>query len=177
MSHAAGNDSMQTIHVDERKWPDSRHWHFDADRLGEDRHGTWMFVSADTVIQRGREPERLAGVDFLVLIPPDRPWLIEFYREHPTHTVYINIGTVPTWDGDRVKQIDLDLDVLLTRDGSVAVVDRHEFEENQVTLAYPEDVIRLAERAALDAADLLTNRVPPFDDAPVRWWSLADTGR
>lgn len=166
---------MRTIHVDQRKWPDTPHWHYDADRLGEDRHGTWSFVSADTVIQRGHEPERLAGVGFLVLIPPKRAWMVEFYRNHPSHSVYVNIGTVPMWDGDHVSQIDLDLDVVRTLDESVVVVDRDEFAMHQVTLAYPEEIVGMAERATKDAVELLTTCTPPFDHTATPWWDLADT--
>lgn len=168
---------MQTIHINQRKWPDTPHWHYHADRLGDDRHGTWLFVSADTVIQRGHEPERLAGVDFLLLIPRNRPWMVEFYRDHPSHTVYVNIGTVPMWDGDRVSQIDLDLDVVRTLDESVAVVDRDEFAEHRVRLAYPEEIIGIAERATNNAMELLTTSTPPFDDTATAWWDLADSRR
>lgn len=163
------------VRIDQRKWPDSPHWHFDARWLGEDDYGTWVFVSADTVVQRGDEAPRLSGVDFVGLIPRDAWWVVEFYREHASHTVYINIGTVPSWDGDRVTQVDLDLDVIRTPNGTIEIIDQDEFAEHQVTLAYPPDLIRSAESAAFRAADLLRAGTEPFRAASLRWWEAADS--
>jgi hypothetical protein len=162
---------LKTVHINQRKWPDSPHWHFDARWLGEDDYGTWVFVSADTVVQRGDEPPRLSGFGFLGLIPPDDPWIVEFYRDHDQLVVYINIGTIPTWNGHEVTQVDLDLDVILTPQGSVEVIDQDEFAENQIALAYPLDIIRSAENAARMASELLRTRTEPFGEAFHRSWN------
>lgn len=164
---------MRLIHINQRKWPDTPHWHFDAMGLGEDEHGTWVFVSADTVVQRADEPHRLSGVDFVALIPVDEPWIVEFYRDHPEHQTYVNIGTVPRWDGDTVTQIDLDLDVIVTPDGLIKIIDADEFAEHQTTLGYPEHLIELAQTAADDAARRVNERIPPFAAPPDQWWNRA----
>ena len=164
---------MRLIHINQRKWPDTPHWHFDAAWLGDDAHGMWVFVSADTVIQRGDEPQRLSGVDFVGLIPRDEPWIVEFYRDHPEHQTYVNIGTVPVWDGALATQVDLDLDVILTPDGSVRVIDIDEFTEHQISLAYPSDLIDHAQNAADEAARRIGERVAPFDQRPDHWWNQA----
>lgn len=161
------------VHVDERKWPDQPHWHFDTVLLGEDEHGTWLFVPADTVIQRGTESPRLAGREFLVLVSTATWWIVEFYRDHPHHDIYVNIGTTPEWQGNRVTQVDLDLDVVLRGDGSVAVLDEDEFATNQVNFTYPPELVTGARQAANKAVDLLSTGREPFAQAADPWWLRA----
>ena len=166
---------MRRVHIDERKWPDQRHWQFPADRIGEDEHGVWLVVSPDTIAQRGHEPSRAIGSGFVLLVPQTSWWIIEFYWDHPRYSVYINIGTPPQWDGDRVTQVDLDLDVILTPDGEVEIVDEDEFIDHQVRYAYPADLIAATRAATERAVELLTAGVEPFGTASQRW--LAAAGR
>lgn len=46
--------------------------------------------------------------------------------------------------------VDLDLDVILTREGHLFLDDEDEFEQHQVELGYPPDVVALAERTSLE---------------------------
>jgi protein associated with RNAse G/E len=48
----------------------------------------------------------------------------------------------PEWE---VTMVDLDLDVVLTRDGHLFVDDEDEFAEHQVALGYPPEIVTLAE--------------------------------
>jgi protein associated with RNAse G/E len=77
--------------------------------------------------------------------------------------------TPPTWDERVVRAVDLDLDVVRLRDGSVYVDDEDEFAEHAVTYGYPDEVVRLAEasRDRLYAAILAAE--PPFDGSHERW--------
>jgi len=72
-----------------------------------------------------------------------------------------------------VRQVDVDLDVIRTFEGTVETIDEDEFAENQVTLAYPPKLIAGARRAATEAADLLRHRIEPFGTAAQRWLALA----
>lgn len=161
---------MSRVHVNQRKWPDSPHWHFDAERIGEDYHGVWLFVDAATVMQRGTEQPRPAGIDMVILVPNTDPWMVEFYRDHPTDAVYVNIGSVPEWEESMVTQIDLDLDVIRKTDGTVVIVDEDEFAEHQVALAYPPAIVQLARQASDRAARLLEEGNEPFAAAADQWW-------
>ncbi len=161
------------VHIDQRKWPDSRHWHYDARWLGLDDHGTWLHVTPDTVLQRGDEPERLSGVDMIILVPDRDPWMVEYYPSGREPDVYVNIGSVPTWRDDFVHQIDLDLDVVRGSDGSVTILDEDEFAEHQRTLGYPAELVVQARSGADKAAGQLADRIEPFGSAVERWWHLA----
>ena len=157
-----------------RKWPDLLHWQFDARLLGEDEHGVWVHAPSDTIVKRGDEPSRPLGVGFVGLVPRDEWWVVEFYTDHPWHTVYVNIGTPPVWDGDQLSQIDLDLDVVRTLDDTVVVLDEDEFAEHQLRYSYPPHIIASA-RAATDAAvDRVQRREEPFGSAVRSWIAGVD---
>ena len=164
---------MSLVHIDERKYPDRLHWQFEVSRLGEDDHGVWLYAPSDLVAQRGHEPPRAIEAGFVMLVPRDEWWIAEFYWDHPWHEVYVNIGTVPAWDGDRMHQIDLDLDVARTVDGSVVLLDEDEFSDHQIRFGYPSDLIEAASSAASRAVALLTESAEPFGNAAEPWLRLA----
>lgn len=167
---------MTLVHIDERKWPDRLHWQMKMHRLGEDEHGVWLYAPPDTIAQRGHEPPRTIEAGFVMLVPVDERWIAEFYWDHPWQEVYVNIGTIPAWDGDRVQQVDLDLDVARTLDGSIVVLDEDEFLDHQVRYAYPDDLIAAARAATERAVALLSSGVEPFDAASLPWLRMIGSG-
>jgi uncharacterized protein len=166
----------KAIHVDERKWPDRLHWQYDAVRLGDDEHGVWLHVPENTVARRGHEPPRQLETGFVGLAPSEDWWIVEFYWDHPWHEIYVNIGTPPEWDNGRLRQIDLDLDVVRKADGSVEVLDEGEFAEHQVEYRYPSHLVASARTATERAVLMLQGRHEPFDAAARRWIRLAGNG-
>jgi uncharacterized protein len=164
------------VHVDERKWPDTLHWQFDARRLGEDEHGAWLHVPPSTVARRGAEPARRLEHGFVMCVPPEAWWVIEFYWDHPIHEVYVNIGTPPRRTGGRVRQVDLDLDVVRHLDGSVELLDEDEFLAHRAQLGYPADLVAGARAAADHAVDLLRRGAEPFGGVACDWILAAGHG-
>lgn len=106
--------------------------------------------------------------DAVWLIPAATWWTVEFTPDGRT-PVYVNIGMPVKWDGDRVTQVDLDLDVIRTRSGETRVIDRDEFEDHQVRFDYPPEIVRATERAAEQSLEMLRRAVPPFDGCHERW--------
>ncbi len=158
---------------DGRKWPNRVHWQFMMRWLGEDRYGTWLAVPAGTTVRRGNDAPRLLADGFVSLIPPGAWWTAEFYSSHPLHQVYVNIGTPCEWHGDRVRQVDLDLDVIRTFGGSVETLDEDEFAEHQVRFRYPRRLVDGARAAATQAAVLLREGTEPFGTTFERWLAVA----
>lgn len=110
-----------------------------------------------------------------MLLVPDGPWWIaEYYFDHPKHSVYVNIGTPPAWEGDRVTQVDLDLDVVRNLDGTVEILDEDEFADHQVRFEYPQDLIAGALTATAAAVELVEKGLEPFGTAE-RWWKKIAT--
>jgi uncharacterized protein len=166
-------DGGALVRWDGRKWPDRLHWQFVMRRLGSDEHGTWLVVPAGTVVRRGHEAPRVLDTGFVLLVPVKAWWEAEFYPAHPRHEVYVNIGTPCEWQPGRVRQVDLDLDVIRTIGGTVEVLDEDEFADHRVRFGYPSELVDGARRAADETADLLRRRVEPFGTAARRWVTLA----
>ncbi|MGI9528977.1 MAG: DUF402 domain-containing protein [Acidimicrobiia bacterium] len=166
--------SSRAFHIDSRKYPDHLHWQYEIDYLGEDSHGLWLHLPSGTPGRRGSEPQRSIAPGFVALVPPQDPWIIEFYLNHPWHPVYVNIGTVPVVSDTTIHQIDLDLDVVLTVDEEVVVLDEDEFSQHQINYGYPDQLVAAALAATDEAVERLTQRRPPFDGAAIEWLSSVD---
>ena len=68
-----------------------------------------------------------------------------------------------------VTMVDLDLDVIRTRDGDLLLDDEDEFDEHRVTLGYPADVVALARRTADELMTAAAVGHEPFGPAGSRW--------
>jgi predicted RNA-binding protein associated with RNAse of E/G family len=162
---------------DGRKWPNRLHWQFEASRLGDDEHGTWLSVPAGSTARRAHEPPLRIPHAFVSLVPPDTWWNVEFYPTHPLWELYVNIGTPCEWHGSTIRQVDLDLDVVRTVTGAIEVLDEDEFADHQLRFGYPADLVDGARRATDKVIDLLDRRVEPFGSAAQRWLATAGLAR
>lgn len=129
------------------------HWRHDMVYLGRDEHGDWLGGPAGTVIQRGHEPAKEWPFPFVQLVPADRWWSLHFNGSHSDDfRIYIDVTRPAEWVApDRVEMVDLDLDVVLNHDGSVAVLDEDEFVAHIERYSYPD---WLVDRARMTAAEL-----------------------
>lgn len=76
---------------------------------------------------------------------------------------------IPSREGSRVTQIDLDLDVIRRLDGAVEIIDRDEFDEIRVSRGYPDELVEAAIEAADRAVALLHADAEPFHDVAAGW--------
>ena len=106
------------IDVDFRKWPDTRHWQFGTEYIAEDDHGIWIAGRAGSPAQKGWDPPKTFGHGFVKLIVPGA-WWTALWNTHGGIWVYVDIIAPAIWHGDRVKLLDLDLDVIISADGTV----------------------------------------------------------
>ena len=167
------------VRVEFRKWDGLRHWTFDATRLGEDEHGVWLGVPVGTLMDR---PDARFVLDYpsVVLVPRDQWWVAAFNGVRPPPEpneieVYIDMSTPAEWDGDVLRAVDLDLDVVRRWTGEVAVLDEDEFAAHRLSKAYPAHVIAAAEHSARACVDLLRAGAEPFITVFRRY--LAQVGR
>lgn len=96
-------------------------------------------------------------------------WYNAFHNHEPIGRrgmlTYCNVGTPARLEGDTIRWVDLDLDVIQTEALGLIVVDEDEFAEHQRRMAYPDDIIRRAE-AARDQLMALGRALSfPFDRA------------
>ncbi len=136
------------VHVRCTKWGGLPHWQWEATVLDVDEHGVWLHMPAGTHMSRpGMSVHE--EVAWVALAPHDQPWLAGFYPESKWVSVYVDMATIPEWSrlgprGWEVTAVDLDLDVVLTREGHLFVDDEDEFEVHQVELGYPPEIVELA---------------------------------
>jgi hypothetical protein len=162
------------IRVELTKWGDRPHWAFDGLFLGSDAHGDWLGFTAGTLMARPgmevRPPNHQVG-----LVPTGgAAFLATFHGEGGDKRTYVDMTSVPHWDGPVVRAVDLDLDVVEELNGTVFVDDEDEFAEHQVLFGYPPDVIALAEAARDSVLAAVTGRQAPFDGSAERWLAVLD---
>jgi len=169
---------MSTVRVVFTKWGDRQHWEFDTTRLGQDEYGVWLGIALGCVAVSPTASFTWDRVGAMI-IPDGEPWTAQFMASASAPTLsdyrlYVDIVTPPLWDGDTVRLVDLDLDVVVGADGSVAVADEDEFAEHSAAWNYPPDIVSLAERSCTACLTAVTERREPFRSIGWRW--LAELG-
>jgi hypothetical protein len=167
--------SAGDIHIDFRKWPDTRHWQFDMRRLGQDEHGLWLWGPPGTPAQRGHEAPITFETVIAKVITDD--WWTAVWSYSPQidgeWRVYVDIVQPATWHDSTVRMVDLDLDVYRTFDARVLMLDEDEFAEHQVALKYPRELIDGAREAADRIFAAVERRAEPFGAVGARWLAEA----
>ena len=162
------------IRVVKTKWGDRPHWEYDATWLGRDEHGTWFGAPAGTVIRRP-DLALTSTVDQVGLVPSAAHgggggWVASFHAPGYDVSTYVDMTTVPVWDGSIVRAVDLDLDVIRTSAGEVFVDDADEFAAHRMAYGYPPDVVSLAERSCAWVLESVLAGGPPFGSSISEVW-------
>jgi uncharacterized protein len=170
------------VRIEMEKWGGRPHWQFDGVWLGSDEHGEWIGIPAGTPMSRPGM-HLVSGNDQVGLVPhaggPDEGWWIATFHaaSAPRVSVYVDIATPPRWDGNALRTVDLDLDVVRLVDGEVYVDDEDEFAEHQFELGYPADVVERAGRSCERVRADVAGRVAPYDGSHERWLAVLDGQR
>lgn len=77
---------------------------------------------------------------------------------------YCNVTTPPRLAGCELSYVDLDLDVAVRPDGCIELLDADEFALHQQRYGYPREMIRKAEEAAAQVAELARAEGFPFSE-------------
>ncbi|MDA1002071.1 MAG: GNAT family N-acetyltransferase [Chloroflexi bacterium] len=157
----------RSVRVLSTKYDGSPHYDYEARFVDHDRSLLRLYVPVGTTMTsyRGVFPTRVA---FTALFFTDGDRWYNCYHNHwtgPRASIesYANVSLPAAFDGETVRWVDLDLDVLVRRTGGASIVDHDEFLEHRERFAYPD---ALARRAADTAAELLAlarERRAPFD--------------
>lgn len=167
---------MRPITVQFYKYPDRLHWRHDTTYLGEDEHGIWLGSQAGSIVQRGHESPVEHPYRFVSVIAPGAWYIPIFSPDDHRYAIYVDISSPTTWTTpDRVEMFDLDLDVILSPEGRVEILDRDEFEDHSVRFGYPEHLIVGAEAATAFVFEAVSSRHGPFSGVASQWLDhLAD---
>jgi protein associated with RNAse G/E len=78
---------------------------------------------------------------------------------------YCNVNVPPTFDGETLSYVDLDLDILVAPDFSSRILDVEDFERNAEGYGYPAEVQAKARQAVDELVTLIETRQFPFSEA------------
>ncbi|WP_210649153.1 DUF402 domain-containing protein [Nocardioides sp. SYSU D00065] len=170
-----------SIRCEMTKWGDRPHWQFAGLHLGSDEHGEWLGFPRGTHNHRPGHEFR-SDVDAVTLVPVDGWHLATFQAPGIWCEVYVDITTPARWDGDVLRAVDLDLDVIrmspeplrdplpwMAGPGETFLDDEDEFAEHQVAYGYPPDVVAAARSSADALVAAVRAGLPPYDGAHRRW--------
>src|ERR671926_231733 len=106
--------SHDMVRVVYTKYDGSAHRDYPARRFDSDELGVWVGVTRGTPsVYHGRPS--VEQIPFVLLVP-HRAWWTGMFNPPPrTSEVYCDITTPACWEGDTVRIVDLDLDVVRRR--------------------------------------------------------------
>ena len=157
---------MSELWIERRKWPDLPHYGHHGWPLGEDEHGLWIELRVGCPVYRGEQLLFYGTGGGLMLAPTHGRWLA-WFPEFGLFEVYVDIVTDMRQSATELIMIDVDLDIVRTREGEVHLLDEDEFALHQVRYGYSEEMIA----RALETAD-----EAPFDARSSATW-IAQVGR
>jgi protein associated with RNAse G/E len=118
----------------------------------------------------------VAEVAQVGLVPRGVGWVATFHAPGWHLTTYVDMTSVPWWDGTTCRAVDLDLDVVRGAGGEVVVDDEDEFAVHQVRYGYPPEVVSLAEESCAWVLEQVRAGRAPFDEATAaRWFEVHAT--
>jgi len=97
-------------------------------------------------------------------------WLDRWYNvfrfsngDRSLRSFYCNLNLPPTFDGELLSYVDLDIDVLVQPDFSFQVLDLDDFERNAQTYNYPDHLRQNVDHALEDLIRLIETKSFPFN--------------
>ena len=164
--------SGDAVRLQMTKWGGAAHWEMDAVYLGRDDAGDWIGFPPGTRMSRpGME---VTTTNHQVGLVPaatamGQAWVATFHGPGGIVWTYVDMTTVPVWQGRTVRAVDLDLDVVEGLDREVFVDDQDEFDEHRVELGYPREVVDLAMATRDLVLTAVQRKLPPFDGRSEPW--------
>ena len=73
------------------------------------------------------------------------------------------------WVGDVLEEVDLELDIIGSADGSVQVRDQDEFDRVRTTLAMPDEIVAQATATCEQVRALVALGTEPFGEVVQAW--------
>lgn len=167
---------MRPVTVQFLKYPDHLHWGFETIYLGEDHFGHWMSVPAGSVRWKGDREYPPTGEDAVFCAPHEGWWHLHYNGPTTKYSHFIDIVTPPTWVSEnRYEMVDLDLDVVVHRDGTVEIEDEDEFLAHQVLYGYSTEMVQRALEETRHVTEMLETSREPFSAVAADWLARLGT--
>jgi hypothetical protein len=132
-----------------------------------------LFVPEGTPLSSYRGAGRI-GVPFTALFWPGSDRWFNVYHNHRAtdrHSIetYVNVSLPAQFDGETLRWVDMDLDVVVLTGERVELWDEDEFAEHRQRFGYPEDVATRAQEAAYEVMRLASMGEAPLDRVTHIW--------
>ncbi|MEZ4504037.1 MAG: DUF402 domain-containing protein [Dehalococcoidia bacterium] len=158
----------EAIRVQSTKYDGSLHNDYEAFLLDAPTEDTplRLHVPAGTAIASYRGHYETSVAFTALFWPGLEVWWNVYHNHAPVgrrgFISYANVSTPASFDGETVRWVDLDLDVVVLPD-RVVLDDEDEFEAHRERFAYPPDLEASAREAASELLELAVHRTAPFD--------------
>ena len=156
----------QIVRVLSTKYDGSPHYDYQARLVDHEGDRLRLFVPRGTVMEGYRGTLR-TQVAFTALFYTDDRWYNCYLNHWTTPRLriesYANVALPAEFDGETVRWVDLDLDVLIRSTGAVSLVDVDEFVEHGARFGYPGDLVRRATETGDALLAAARGRREPFD--------------
>jgi len=152
------------------KWPRRPTANATGYLLGQDRFGLWLGIKAGSHWWAPDDSKRgIFASSFVKLIPEDTFWTVCFQLSDPI--VDVDIVVPVCWLDGAVEEIDLELDVVRSADGTVRVRDQEEFDRVRKQYSMPGDISTRAEATCEEIRKLVEGESEPFGSVGRGWLS------
>lgn len=152
------------------KWPHRPRDVTKARLLGEDAYGRWLGVaSGDSWWSADRLRSGVFEHSLVKVVPHGTFWTACFNPVDPV--VDVDIVLPVRWVDDVLEEVDLELDIVRSVNGSVCVRDRDEFDRVREAWPMPENVAAQAEATCGRIRELVESSAEPFGHVGRAWLS------
>ena len=132
-----------------------------------------LFVPEGTLLRSYRGTGQIAVAFTALFWPGADRWFNVYHNHWPTerHAIetYINVSLPAEFDGETLRWVDMDLDVVMRSGSRVELWDEDEFAEHLERFGYPEDIVRRARATSSELMRLAEAGEPPLDRAAHIW--------
>jgi len=158
----------QLIEVRGFKWPRRPTTVAGARLLGDDPFGRWLGITrGDPWWAADHSQSGVFEQSFVKLVPNGTFWTVCFHPVDPV--VDVDIVLPGRWVGDALEEVDLELDILRSVDGSVRVHDQDEFDRVRAEWNMPSDITAQAEATSAHVRALIERGAEPFATVGHMW--------
>jgi len=158
----------QAIEVRGFKWPRRSTTVAAACLLGEDAFGRWLGIAKGAPWWAADHSRSgVFEVSFVKLVPSDTFWTACFHPVDPV--VDVDIVLPVRWVDGAIEEVDLELDILRSADGSVQVRDREAFALVQEAWTMPGDIVEQAEETCEMIRAMVEQGAEPFEAVGRAW--------
>jgi hypothetical protein len=163
-----GTFDRRAIEIRGFKWPRRATSVVVARLIGEDTFGRWIGIASGTPwCLADRSQSGIFEQSFIKLVPSGTFWTACFQGTDPV--VDVDIVAPVLWLDDVLEEVDLELDILRSADGTVHVRDQDEFDRVRTAWRMPSDIAAQAEATCERVRTLVERSTEPFGEVGRAW--------